>query len=445
MKISFISLGCPKNLVDSEVILGLLKENNFDITEDAARAEIIIINTCGFIESAKEESVRVILETAELKKTGKLRYLVVAGCLAQRYSEDLFRDLPEVDGIIGTDCFTDIIPFLREVVAGKRLIHLQRDLPMPTGSKRVLTTPGHYAYLKIAEGCSNCCSFCSIPLIRGPYVSRPYAEIMAEARDLVDRGVREIILIAQDTTRYGYDLEGTFLLPRLLRELNDLPGLRWLRVMYMYPNNFSDELIECFATLPKLLKYIDIPLQHASERLLQDMNRHASYKDVCTLLEKLRARVPGIVIRTTFIVGFPGETEGDFQELCDFVKKYKFDNAGVFKYSREEGTVAGKREDQVSEDIKENRYDIIMSLQAKISEDLHKESRGQVVEVVVEGYDQDEENLAYGRSYREAPDIDGCVFIENAVGLKTGDFVRVRLEEGFAYESVGSLVTGDRR
>lgn len=439
MKISFISLGCPKNLVDSEVILGLLKENGFDITEDTVRAEIIVINTCGFIESAKEESIRVILETAELKKTGVLRYLVVAGCLAQRYSEDLFRDLPEVDGIIGTDCFTDIIPFLQEITAGKRLIHLQRDLPLPTENKRVLTTPGHYAYLKIAEGCSNCCSFCSIPLIRGPYVSRSYADVMAEARDLVDRGVKEIILIAQDTTQYGCDLEGKFLLPKLLRELNDLPGLRWLRVMYMYPNNFSDELIECFATLPKLLKYIDIPLQHASERLLQDMNRHASYKDVCTLLDKLRDRVPGIVIRTTFIVGFPGETEDDFQELCDFVKKYRFDNAGVFKYSQEEGTVAGQREDQVPEDIKENRYDTIMSLQAKISEELHKESKGQVVEVVVEGYDPDEENLAYGRSYREAPDIDGSVFIENAVGLKTGDFVRVRIEEGFTYESVGSL------
>lgn len=439
MKISFISLGCPKNLVDSEVILGLLKENKYDIVEDTAQAEVIIVNTCGFIESAKEESIRVILETAKLKKTGVLKYLIVAGCLAQRYSEDLFRDLPEVDGIIGTDCFTDIIAFLQQIRSGKRLIHLQRDLPISKNTQRVLTTPKHYAYLKIAEGCSNCCSFCSIPLIRGPYVSRPYADVVAEAKDLVKRGVKEIILIAQDTTQYGYDLEGKFLLPKLLRELNALPGLHWLRVMYMYPNNFSDELIECFATLPKLLKYIDIPLQHASERLLQDMNRHASYKDVCALLEKLRQRVPSIVIRTTFIVGFPGETEDDFQELCAFVKKYKFDNAGVFKYSQEEGTVAGQRIDQVPEEIKEKRYDEIMSLQAKISEDLHKASKGQVVEVVVEGYDADEENLAYGRSYREAPDIDGSVFIENAVGLKIDDFVKVRIDEGFTYEVVGSL------
>lgn len=439
MKISFISLGCPKNLVDSEVILGLLKENKYDIIEDTAQAEVIIVNTCGFIESAKEESIRIILETAKLKKTGVLKYLIVAGCLAQRYSDDLFCDLPEVDGIIGTDCFTDIIAFLQQIRSGKRLIHLQRDLPISKNTQRVLTTPKHYAYLKIAEGCSNCCSFCSIPLIRGPYVSRPYADVVAEAKDLVKRGVKEIILIAQDTTQYGYDMEGKFLLPKLLRELNALPGLHWLRVMYMYPNNFSDELIECFATLPKLLKYIDIPLQHASERLLQDMNRHASYKDVCALLEKLRQRVPGIVVRTTFIVGFPGETEDDFQELCAFVKKYKFDNAGVFKYSQEEGTVAGQRIDQVPEEIKEKRFDEIMSLQAKISDDLHKASKGQVVEVVVEGYDADEENLAYGRSYREAPDIDGSVFIENAVGLKIGDFVKVRIDEGFTYEVVGSL------
>lgn len=439
MKISFISLGCPKNLVDSEVILGLLKANDYEIVEDASAAEVIIINTCGFIESAKEESIRVILETSQLKQTGALKYLVVAGCLAQRYSEDLFRDLPEIDGIIGTDCFTDIVLFLQKVTSGQRLIHLQRDLPLPKNNKRILTTPKHYAYLKIAEGCSNCCSFCSIPLIRGPYVSRPYAEIIAEAKDLVERGVKEIILIAQDTTQYGYDLEGKFLLPKLLRELNALPGLHWLRVMYMYPNNFSDELIECFATLPKLLKYIDIPLQHASDRLLQDMNRHAAYKDVCGLLDKLRERVPGIVIRTTFIVGFPGETEDDFRKLSDFVKQYKFDNAGVFKYSREEGTVAGQREDQVPEEIKENRYDEIMSLQAGISEALHKAAKGQVVEVVVEGYDPDEENLAYGRSYREAPDIDGSVFIENAPGLQIGDYVKVRIDEGFTYEVVGSL------
>ena len=439
MKISFISLGCPKNLVDSEEILGLLTKAGFDIIEDTNAAEIIIINTCGFIESAKVESINMILETAKLKKTAKLRYLVATGCLAQRYGKELFDELPEVDGFIGTDCFREIVPFLQRITAGERLLQLDSALPPQDYSKRLLTTPKHYAYLKIAEGCSNCCSFCSIPQIRGPYVSKPMERIIEEAKELLAAGVKEIILIAQDTTQYGYDLYGKFRLPELLQALHALPALKWLRVMYMYPNNFSDELIECFATMPKLLKYIDIPLQHASDRLLEDMNRHSSKNEVEELLAKLRKKVPGIVIRTTFIVGFPGETEADFRQLCEFIKMQQFENAGVFQYSKEEGTVAGARADQVDEKTKEERYDEIMSEQAKISENCHKKLRGKTLEVVVEGFDEDEPNLAFGRSYREAPDIDGAIFIENAGNLKIGDFVKVKIDEGYTYEAVGCV------
>ena len=439
MKIGMVSLGCPKNLVDSEVMLGLIREKQLEITNDPAEADLIIVNTCGFIESAKEESINTVLQMAEYKQKGSCKYLVMTGCLGQRYADELFESMPEVDAIVGTDSFTDIGWVIDQVLAGKRLKHLQKlESKNVTIPPRMLTTPTYMAYLKIAEGCDNCCSYCIIPQLRGPYTSRPYDEVMAEAKALADSGIKELIVVAQDTTLYGKDTTGKLLLPQLLRDLNALEGIQWIRVMYLYPNNFTDELIEAFATLDKVCKYIDIPLQHASDRLLSSMNRYDTRAQVEELLAKLRTRIPGITIRTTFIVGFPGETDEDFAELLDFVEKQRFENAGVFQYSQEEGTVAGAMENQIAPEIKENRYHELMALQAGISEDIHREREEAELEVIVEGFDED--NLAYGRSTHEAPDIDGTIFIENAEGLKVGDMVRVRILQGFTYEMVAERI-----
>ncbi len=437
--IGIISLGCPKNRVDSEVILGQLQSKNYRISDDVSQCDIIIINTCGFIESAKQESIDTILEIAELKKTAKLKYLLVAGCLAQRYGEELFSSLPEVDGIIGTDVFPEIVGLIEEIKKGKRVMRRERGEPIKCAYPRVLTTPKHYAYLKIAEGCNNYCSYCIIPKIRGTYKSKPFEAVIEEAKTLAQSGVKELILVAQDTTLYGKDLYGKLRLPELLRELSKISGIQWIRLMYMYPNSFTDELIECFASLPKLVKYVDIPLQHASDRVLKEMNRNDTKKQITNLLKKLRSKIPDIVIRTTFIVGFPGETDADFQELCDFVKEQKFENAGVFQYSKEEGTFAGARKDQIAKRVKEKRYNALMSLQAKISEMRHKELEDKTLDVVIEGYSENDKTLAFGRSYREAPEIDGNIFIENVKNIPVGEIVRVKITQGFAYEIVGEL------
>ena len=452
MKLGLISLGCPKNLVDSEVMLGIIEKYHIEITNDPEAAEIIIVNTCGFIESAKQESIDTILSMAAYKTEGCCRYLIVTGCLAQRYAQELFQDMPEVDAIVGTNVYKDIAQVIERVMQGQRILHLsetdfekinleglqgkERNLPDP----RKLTTPPYMAYLKIAEGCDNFCSFCAIPLIRGRYTSKPYEQVMAEARELVERGVKELIVIAQDTTRYGQDLYGKLRLAELLHDLNALPGLKWIRVLYSYPNTFTDELIEAYATLPKVCHYVDLPLQHASDRLLHAMRRRDKLSETEKLLKKLRERIPDIVIRTTFIVGFPGETEEDFAILKEFVTEQKFENAGVFQYSQEENTVAATLPEQIPEETKQERYDELMAIQAGISEDVHRSMEDRELEVVVEGYESEEENLVAARSYREAPDIDGSIFVENAPGLNPGDFIRVRIEQGFAYEVVATRV-----
>ena len=452
MKLGLISLGCPKNLVDSEVMLGIIEKYHIEITNDPEAAEIIIVNTCGFIESAKQESIDTILSMSAYKTEGCCRYLIVTGCLAQRYAQELFHDMPEVDAIVGTNVYKDIAQVIERVMQGQRVLHLsetdfekinleglqgnERNLPDP----RKLTTPSYMAYLKIAEGCDNFCSFCAIPLIRGRYTSKPYEQIMAEARELVERGVKELIVIAQDTTRYGQDLYGKLRLAELLHDLNGLPGLKWIRVLYSYPNTFTDELIDAYATLPKVCHYVDLPLQHASDRLLHAMRRRDKLSETKKLLKKLRERIPDIVIRTTFIVGFPGETEEDFAILKEFVTEQKFENAGVFQYSQEENTVAATLPEQIPEETKQERYDELMAIQAGVSEDVHRSMEDRELEVVVEGYESEEENLVAARSYREAPDIDGSIFVENAPGLNPGDFIRVRIEQGFAYEVVATRV-----
>lgn len=447
MKIGVVSLGCPKNLVDSETMLGLIHEENYEITNDPSEAEIIIVNTCGFIESAKEESINTILQMAEYKKSGSCKYIIVTGCLSQRYAEELFSELPEADAIAGVEVYDEIGSIIKRVMNGERFIMLERSKPdviytsKETFLPRILTTPSYTAYLKIAEGCDNCCSYCAIPKIRGPYRSKPMEQVLKEAKALADNGVKELIVVAQDTTRYGEDLPGgELLLADLLKELNKIESLKWIRVMYCYPNNFTDELIETFASLDKVCKYVDLPLQHASNRLLASMNRYDTREEVETLLAKLRKRIPGIVIRTTFIVGFPGETDADFEELKEFVEQQRFENAGVFAYSQEEGTVAGAMPNQIPDEIKQERYHELMALQAQISEEIHKDTEGQTLEVLVEGIEEDGSGLHYGRSYREAPDIDGLVFIENPGDIKPGCFVKVNILQGFTYESVGERI-----
>lgn len=447
MKIGVVSLGCPKNLVDSETMLGLIHEENYEITNDPSEAEIIIVNTCGFIESAKEESINTILQMAEYKKSGSCKYIIVTGCLSQRYAEELFNELPEADAIAGVEVYDEIGSIIKRVMNGERFIMLERSKPdviytsKETFLPRILTTPSYTAYLKIAEGCDNCCSYCAIPKIRGPYRSKPMEQVLKEAKALADNGIKELIVVAQDTTRYGEDLPGgKLLLADLLKELNKIESLKWIRVMYCYPNNFTDELIETFASLDKVCKYVDLPLQHASNRLLASMNRYDTREEVETLLAKLRKRIPGIVIRTTFIVGFPGETDADFEELKEFVEQQRFENAGVFAYSQEEGTVAGAMPNQIPDEIKQERYHELMALQAQISEEIHKDTEGQTLEVLVEGIEEDGSGLHYGRSYREAPDIDGLVFIENPGDIKPGCFVKVNILQGFTYESVGERI-----
>lgn len=447
MKIGVVSLGCPKNLVDSETMLGLIHEENYEITNNPSEAEIIIVNTCGFIESAKEESINTILQMAEYKKSGSCKYIIVTGCLSQRYAEELFNELPEADAIAGVEVYDEIGSIIKRVMNGERFIMLERSKPdviytsKETFLPRILTTPSYTAYLKIAEGCDNCCSYCAIPKIRGPYRSKPMAQVLKEAKALADNGVKELIVVAQDTTRYGEDLPGgKLLLADLLKELNKIESLKWIRVMYCYPNNFTDELIETFASLDKVCKYVDLPLQHASNRLLASMNRYDTREEVETLLAKLRKRIPGIVIRTTFIVGFPGETDADFEELKEFVEQQRFENAGVFAYSQEEGTVAGAMPNQIPDEIKQERYHELMALQAQISEEIHKDTEGQILEVLVEGIEEDGSGLHYGRSYREAPDIDGLVFIENPGDIKPGCFIKVNILQGFTYESVGERI-----
>ena len=438
MKAGFISLGCAKNLIDTEVMLGILRENGIEPVQEPEEADILVVNTCAFIDSAKEEAITTVLSMAEFKTKGKCRALIVAGCLSQRYGQELLDELPEADAVIGTGAWDRIMEAVNGALSGKRpVITGQTDLIYNSAMPRILTTPPYTAYVKIAEGCDNRCAFCAIPYIRGRYRSRPLEDIVSEVEKLVAGGAKEINLIAQDTTKYGVDIYGEPFLSRLMKRLCRIEGLKWLRALYCYPRYFTDELIETIAAEPKICKYVDLPLQHAHDEVLRRMHRPDTGAGIEALLAKIRARIPGVTIRSTFIVGFPGETDAQYQTLRKFIEKQRLDKVGIFTYSREEGTPACEMPNQVPEEIMQERYHDLMSLQCRISEEVNAALEGTELEVLIEGRMDDQPEVACGRSYREAPEVDGQIFVEGDRDSRPGDIVRVRIVQGFTYDLVG--------
>ena len=434
MKAGFVSLGCAKNLVDTEVMLGIMQARGIELTTNPADADILIVNTCAFILSAKEESIMTILNLADYKQNGRCRSLIVAGCLGQLYKRELLNELTEVDAIIGTGAWNRIMEAIAETLSGRRVILIgEREIIYDAQTPRLRTTPIYTAYVKIAEGCNNRCSFCSIPLIRGRQISRPIEDIKAEVERLAAQGVKEINLIAQDTTAYGTDLYGKPQLVELLRELVKV-DVRWIRILYAYPRRFTDELIELIAAEPKICKYVDLPLQHASNKILKLMNRPDTRESMTALIKKIRAKIPGVAIRSTFIVGFPGETDEDFWELRDFLLEQHLDKVGIFTYSREENTAAYDLPDQVPEEVMQERYHGLMSIQSLISQECNEALEGQELEVLIEGRDEEVQEVVAGRSYRDAPEVDGLVYIENDGRSEAGDLVRVKVLAGFVYD-----------
>ena len=447
-KVGFISLGCPKNLVDSEVMMGQLKQSGYQITSDAAEADTLVVNTCGFIDSAKQESIDAILEAARLKTEGKAKRLVVAGCLVERYRDQLKAEMPEVDAFIGTSQITDILSVCDPQTNTRSLPVIPLGNQSATylydeSSPRVLATPGHYAFIKIAEGCDRPCAFCFIPQMRGHFRSRRFGSIVAEAHQLAEEGVKELILVAQDSSRYGEDLGKSDALAHLLRELSHTDGIEWVRVMYTYPTHISDSFLDVLAEEPKAVKYLDMPLQHASQNVLKLMKRGGNRSSLERLIERVRQRVPGIGVRTTFITGFPGETEEDFNELVAFVKNVEFDRVGVFTYSDEEGTPAFELPNKVDPKIAKRRRDRLMKEQAKIAKRKHHAMIGQTVRVMFEGESNESELLWQGRMETQAPDIDGCVLINDVpedFAPAPGEIVDVLLTEALDYDMLGRVV-----
>ena len=439
MKILFISLGCDKNLADSEEMLGLLTAGGHEITDDETQADAIVINTCCFIKDANEESVETILEMAEYKKTGSCHALVVTGCMAQRYQKEIIQEVPEVDAVLGTTSYGDIVKALEEAVAGNHFEEFRDIDYLPdTGSKRVLTTGGHFGYLKIAEGCDKHCTYCIIPKLRGRFRSVPMERLVAQAEDMAEQGVKELILVAQETTVYGKDLYGRKSLHILLKKLCEIRGIRWIRVLYCYPEEIYDELIETIRDEKKICHYLDIPIQHASDRILKRMGRRTSKQELIDIIGKLRKEIPDIVLRTTLITGFPGETEEDHEELKEFVDEMEFDRLGVFTYSPEENTPAAEMADQVPEEVKEERRDELMELQQEISYDRGQDRIGQELLVMIEGKVADE-SAYIGRTYGDAPKVDGYIFVQTGELLMTGDFAKVRVTGALEYDLIGVL------
>ena len=437
-KVGFISLGCSKNLVDTEVMLHNLHARGFEITPDEGEAEIIIINTCGFIESAKQESIDNILDAASLKNDGKCKHIIATGCLVERYRNEVMDELPEVDALVGVGSLCDIADACEAVMRGEKYTSFRDKEESPLGGDRIITTGPHTAYLKIAEGCDNRCTYCAIPLIRGRLRSRPIEDIVKEARDLEAMGVREINLIAQDTTRYGLDLYGKYSLAELVREITKNTEIPWIRLLYCYPDKITDELISELRDNPRLVKYMDIPIQHISDSVLKRMNRHGDRAEIESAIKRLRDGVPGIVLRTTAMVGFPGETEADFVELCEFIKEAKFDRFGAFTYSPEEGTPAAEFDGEVDEQTKQDRYDILMQTQFSVNEEKIRQNIGKTLTVLVDGYD-DVAEVYYARSFADAPDVDGRVYFKSEDRAMPGEFVQVKITEALDYDLVGEI------
>ena len=442
MKIIFISLGCDKNLVDSEVMLGLLRDKGYEFTDDEAEADVIVINTCCFIHDAKEESIQTILNMAEYKKSevGCCRALIVTGCLAQRYRDEMAKELPEVDAIVGTTAYDQIVEAVEAVLSGKDgdRFASEEELPLPE-TKRILTTGGYYAYLKIAEGCDKHCTYCVIPQLRGHFRSVPMERLIAEARELAETGVCELILIAQETTLYGKDLYGKKSLPELLRKLAEIDGIKWLRIMYCYPEEIDDELIQVMKEEKKVCHYLDLPIQHAADHILSRMGRKTSNEQLRTIIGRLRKEIPDICLRTTLITGFPGETENEHELLMDFVDEMEFERLGVFTYSPEDNTPAAEMPDQISENCKKERQAELMELQQEIAFDHADSMVGREIEAFIEGKVV-EENAYVARTYMDAPNVDGYLFIHTDQKLMSGDFVQVRITGAHEYDLIGELV-----
>ena len=440
MNILFISLGCDKNLVDSEVMLGLLDSRGYQIVDDETIADVIVVNTCCFIHDAKEESIQTILEMAEYKNTGRLKALVVTGCLAQRYQQEIIDEIPEVDAVLGTASYDKIAEAIDEALGGHTEMYLEDIDRLPqVSSKRLVTTGGHYAYLKIAEGCDKHCTYCIIPKVRGNYRSVPMEQLLKEAKELAEGGVKELILVAQETTVYGQDIYGEKSLHRLLRELCKIDGIQWIRLLYCYPEEIDANLIQVMKEEPKICHYLDLPIQHASDAILKKMGRRTSKAQLVDTIRTLREEIPDITLRTTLITGFPGETEEQHQELVEFVDEMEFDRLGVFTYSPEENTPAAEMPDQISEEVKEDRQAELMELQQEIAFDLAEDMIDREILVMIEGKVADE-NAYVGRTYRDAPNVDGLIFINTDEELMSGDFAKVKVTGAMEYDLIGELM-----
>lgn len=443
-KISFVSLGCDKNLIDSEIMLGLIDEDGYTITYDDSEADIIIINSCGFIMDANQEAIDKVLEMADYKKEGHCKALIVTGCMAQRYKDEIFEALPEVDAVVGTGDFESIGDVIKRLLEGEKQVKLVTDkehLLNPDNSyKRIITTTGGFSYLKIAEGCDNHCTYCTIPSLRGHYRSRTIDSLVKEAEILASKGVRELILIAQDTSLYGSDIYGKKSLPELLRKLSQIEDIKWLRILYCYPENITDELIDEMASNPKVLHYLDMPIQHSEDRILKLMGRRSTNAGLKNIIGKMREKMPDMCIRTTLITGFPSETQKEFKAQCDFIKEVKFDRLGVFTYSPEDGTPAARMDNQIDEDVKAERKDYLLQVQKGVSANICQQYVGKILEVIVEGKIEGDDNVYCGRSYRDCYEIDGFVFFKSKDELLAGDFYKIKITEAGDYDLIGERI-----
>lgn len=446
MDIFFVSLGCDKNLVDSENMLGILNDHGYRIIDREIDAEIIIINTCCFINDAKEESIQTILEMAEYKKTGNLKALIVTGCLAERYKDEILKEIPEVDALLGTTAFTEIISVVEEVLKGKKYTYFADLKKLPKNkSKRVLSSGTHYSYLKIAEGCNKHCTYCIIPKVRGNYRSRPMEELVEEASYLATLGIKELILVAQETTLYGIDLYGEKTLPTLLKKLCNIEGIEWIRLLYCYPEEITPELIETIKNESKICKYLDIPIQHCSDRILKLMGRRTDKENLINIIKQLRREIPDIILRTTLITGFPTETDNEHEELMSFIKEFKFDRLGVFTYSQEEDTPAALLKPQIKSSVKNKRQKDLMELQQSIVFEACLNHIGKIFDVIIEGRITDKEHVYVGRTYMDAPEVDGYIFINSENELMSGEIIKVKVTGANNYDLIGEIVKGSAK